>query len=315
MSVSSPFAFLHFFSQTFGGSSMCPFCSSEIKAVKKGFYTRKSDGKRIQKYQCKQCFRVYSEQHFGIDYRLRLRDMNQPLFFSLCSGMSQRRCAHQYKTKPATIARRVERFGKICQMNLESYRRTRPKATVVQIDEMESFEHSKCKPVTMPIVVEEKTRKILCLRVGQIAAKGHLAAISRKKYGPRSCERKRCLKEVLGELKGCVSEALVIKSDESPHYPDLIKEYFPGALHRAYKGRRGCVVGQGELKKGGFDPIFTLNHSYAMIRDNVKRLSRRTWCTTKLQTKLELFLFIYAWFHNLWLDRNVQPIKLVRVDG
>jgi hypothetical protein len=180
---------------------------------------------------------------------------------------------------------------------------------------MESFEHSKCKPLTMPIAVEKSTRKILALRVGSIAAKGPLAAISRKKYGFRRCERKRCLQEVLGELKVCAGEVLVIQSDESQHYPKLIKEYFPNAVHKPYKGRRGCVVGQGELKRGGFDPLFTLNHSYAMIRDNVKRLSRRTWCTTKRKDRLELFLYLYAWFHNLWLERKAKPIQLVRVNG
>lgn len=294
---------------------MCPFCHKEDKQIKKGFYLRDSDQKKLQRHQCKHCLKVYSEQHFGIDYRLRLREINQAVFFSLCSGMSQRRCAAQFQTKPATIARRVERFGKICKENLEAYRCSRPKASQIQIDEMESFEHTKCKPVTIPIAVEEKTRKILALRVGQIAAKGPLAAIARKKYGYRRCERSRCLKEVLGELKSCAADVLTIKSDESQHYPKLIKEFFPSSIHKAYKGRRGCVVGQGELKRGGFDPIFTLNHSYAMIRDNVKRLSRRTWCTSKLKAKLELFLYIYAWFHNLWLDRKVKPVQLFRAGG
>ena len=294
---------------------MCPFCKSETNPIRKGFYLRPSDKKRLQKYLCKACQRTYSEQHFTIDYRLRLRSINQAVYFSLCSGLSQRRCAAQFATRPATIARRLVRFGRVCQENLETYRKSRPKAGAVQIDEMESFEHTKCKPLTMPIAVEEKTRKILSLRVGSIAAKGHLAAISRKKYGFRKCERKRCLKEVLGELKACAGEPLTIKSDESKHYPQLIREYFPKACHKPYKGRRGCVVGQGELKRGGFDPIFSLNHSYAMIRDNVKRLSRRTWCTSKRKDRLELFLYMYAWFHNLWLDRKTKPVQLLRATG
>ena len=30
------------------------------------------------------------------------------------------------------------------------------------------------------------------------------------------------------------------------------------------KGRRGCVIGQGELKRGGYDPLFALNLNYAL---------------------------------------------------
>ena len=58
------------------------------------------------------------------------------------------------------------------------------------------------------------------------------------------------------------------------------------------------MVGQGELKRGGFDPLFALNHTAAMYRDRIKRLSRRTWCTTKRADRLQLLVDLYAWHHN-----------------
>jgi len=183
------------------------------------------------------------------------------------------------------------------------------------VDEMESFEHTKCKPLTIPIAVEKKTRKILSLAVAPIAAKGHLAEISRKKYGPRPCGRRRALEAVFRELKTCCEPAVLIESDQSHHYPPQIARFFPQATHKATKGRRGCVVGQGELKRGGFDPLFSLNHTYAMIRDNIKRLARRTWCTTKKPACLELLLYIYAWFHNLRLDQKKGPVYLRNLPG
>lgn len=294
---------------------MCPFCQSARPSQKKGCYVRPSDQKRLQRFRCPDCQKSYSEQIFGIEYRLRKRWINQAAFRILCSGVSQRRCAFQLNVRPAAIARRILRFGRCAEHNLTSYREQRPKATVVLIDEMESFEHTKCKPLTMPIAVEEGSRKILSLRVGSIAAKGHLAAISRQRYGPRRCERKKCLSAVLNELKGCLAANAIVKSDESQHYPQLITKLCPQAIHKRYKGRRACVVGQGELKRGGFDPLFSLNHTYAMIRDNLKRLSRRTWCTSKRPDRLQLLLYIYAWFHNLWLDRKQKAVKLCWLDG
>lgn len=175
---------------------------------------------------------------------------------------------------------------------------------------MESFEHSKCKPLTMPIAVEQDSRKVLSLRVGKIAAKGHFAAVAKKKYGPRICERRKCIDAVFSELQVCVSMGATIKSDESRHYPRPIKKFFPNAMHLVFKGRRGCVVGQGELKAGGWDPLFSLNHTYAMFRDNLKRLARRTWTTTKKPRRLELLMFLYAWFHNLRLDAPTSLVKL-----
>jgi hypothetical protein len=55
------------------------------------------------------------------------------------------------------------------------------------------------------------------------------------------------------------------------------------------------------MKAGGFDPLFSLHHTCAMSRDNTKRLSRRTWCTTKLVPRLQCLLAIYTVFLNEWL--------------
>jgi len=63
------------------------------------------------------------------------------------------------------------------------------------------------------------------------------------------------------ELLACSLKSACVKSDESQHYPQPIKNFFSQARHHSYKGKRGCVVGQGELKRGGFDPLFSLNHT------------------------------------------------------
>ena len=41
------------------------------------------------------------------------------------------------------------------------------------------------------------------------------------------------------------------------------------------------MTGQGELRDKRFDPMFALNHTCAMLRANINRLFRRTWCTSK----------------------------------
>ena len=73
------------------------------------------------------------------------------------------------------------------------------------------------------------------------------------------------------------------------------------------KGRRGCVVGQGELKAIGFDPIFAFNHTAAMLRANMNRLFRRTWCTTKTIRGLEDHLALYVKYHNEELLNLKKP--------
>lgn len=168
----------------------------------------------------------------------------------------------------------------------------------IQFDEMESSIHTKCKPVSIALMVEEKSRKILDFRISEMPATGHLAAISRKKYGHRPDHREAGLNDLFSATKSLIAPNAKFRSDSKTLYPKLVRKFFPKASHEAVKGKRGCVVGQGELKKVVFDPIFSLNHTCAMLRAHVNRLFRRTWCTSKTIEGLRRHLMIYMDYHN-----------------
>ena len=142
----------------------------------------------------------------------------------------------------------------------------------------------------------------------RMPAKGKLAAISRKRYGRRADERPKALRTLLTTVRSVSVPNVVLRSDQSPRYPKYVAELMPQARRRTFKGRRGCVVGQGELKSGGFDPLFALNHSCAMFRDNIKRLSRRTWCTTKRPDRLQSLIDLYVIAHNAMIDRSIWKL-------
>lgn len=139
------------------------------------------------------------------------------------------------------------------------------------------------------------------------ASKGLLAKISRKKYGHRPDERPRQRNALFERLATKTIPEVLIESDENPHYRGAVKRWFPKCDHQTVKGGRGCVAGQGELKKLGFDPLFTLNHTFAMLRDNISRLVRKTWCTTKKPERLDAHLQLYIHFHNHVLIKQKRP--------
>lgn len=168
----------------------------------------------------------------------------------------------------------------------------------MQFDDLITAEHTKLKPLSVSLAVDKDTRKILAVEVCQIPSFGHLAEKARKKYRNRQCFHVESLNRLLSNLKEIISQNARIESDEHPHYPDLIKKYFKDAKHIRYKGGRGAVVGQGELKKLQFDPLFTLNHSCAILRANVNRLIRKTWCTTKNPQMLKDHLDIFIDYYN-----------------
>jgi transposase-like protein len=285
-----------------------PYCNSQNPSsesrsliVCTGYFLRKSDQTRHQRYRCKPCERTFSSASLEPCYRQKKRHLNSQVFEYIVSGVSQRRLARTLRTNRKTIVRKFLFLTLYAQALFEEDREKYPEATEIEFDDLETFEHSKLKPLSVTMAVETGSRRILGFRVASMPAKGLLVQRSLKKYGPRKDERKQMRNKLFTEIKPYIAKNALIKSDENPHYPGSVRHHFPGSIHQVFKGRRGCVVGQGELKAGGFDPIFSLNHSFAMYRANINRLFRRTWNTTKKKERLAIAVLLYSLYHNLVL--------------
>lgn len=268
--------------------------------VRNGHYFRKSDSKKIEKFYCKACEVYLSRERFKTNYRQKKRRINPKLKLLLCSGVSQRRAAFILGINRKTVASRLKFLGNLARAEQAKFlnRYIDQKLNFVQWDDLETAEHSKCKPLSVAIAVEPKTRKILAFQVSQMPAKGHLAKIAYRKYGYRRDQRAKGWNDLFSSLTKVASPNATFLSDENPHYPKALKKHFPESIHLTVKGRRGCIAGQGELKKIGFDPLFDLNHTCAMLRANLNRLFRRTWCMTKKRDALSDHIAMYVAFHN-----------------
>jgi hypothetical protein len=229
----------------------------------------------------------------------------------VCSSVALRRIALVFRTNRKTVVRKSLFLAELGAEYLKGLSQTHEPFEEIQFDDMETHEHTKCKPLSITLAVSGKKKKrlILGVEVSRMPAKGKLASISRKKYGPRKDERAKGRSTLFESIKPLVHKDAVIHSDQNPHYTEDVKTHFPGRTHIAHKGRRGCIVGQGELKRGGYDPLFTLNHTCAMARDNLKRLARRTWCTTKKPERLQGQLSLYAMYHNEFLIKKKAPLS------
>ena len=250
-----------------------------------------------RRYQCKNCKCTYSNQTFHNTYYQRRPDLNEKVFILLVSGNTQQRTAELLRCSPTTVARKLKWLAlhkKSIPINSTEQH--------IQIDEMESIEHTKLKPLTIPICVSD-TYKILGVSVGKIPAKGHLAELARKKYGVRENEREKVLRELLVNLKDNVKlNPLTITTDSHPLYPKLIKEYFPESMHipivsRELKEKKRELIHHNVTKKV-IDPMFALNQRCAKIRSDVRRMTRRSWCTTKNIENLKKHLSLYQIYNN-----------------
>lgn len=286
----------------------CPKCRiqftrSRVRSgiVKCGRFRRKSDRVWVQRFVCKNCGKSFSRATFDPCFRQQKRQLNHDVFVHLASGVSQRRLSYLLEVNRKTIKRKFLFLGFQSLQNLRKFNLKFPRAEKIEFDDLETFEHTKMKPVSVTLAVESLSRRILGFTVSQMPCKGRLAYKSLKKYGPRIDDRSKGRNSLFCLLNGLVHPNATIKSDQNPHYPVDVKNHFPNACHIAIKGSRGVVTAQGELKKVIFDPLFSLNHTCAKLRADVNRLIRKTWCTTKKIERLRLHLAITAHYHNLSL--------------
>lgn len=146
-------------------------------------------------------------------------------------------------------------------------------------------------------MVSEKY-ELLEAQVAEIPAKGRLAKFSVKKYGKRLDRSEEALKIGFERAQKKLELApLKLMSDAKPSYRKLVNQYFGQSIYevhsRSQKDRHRDRLHE-KLERRVFDPMFAVNQKCAKLRSSIRRLTRRSWCTTKkvanLQGHLEIFM-------------------------
>ena len=278
----------------------CPRCGAGC-SVKHGRYHRYDDAQSIQRYRCGECLKCYSSATGTATYRQKRRRLNHLIEWDIVSSTSQRRIAKKLRCDRKTVARKIVFLAQQARNKIAAHLAAHGPFTDVQADELITFEHSRLKPLSVAVVCCAKTRTVIGYGVAQIPASGLIAKQSRKKYGRRVDRSAAMRRRLLKQVSQYIAPNATFTTDEHPRYAGEIKQQYSDSTHIQHQSVRGSLTGQGELKRTGFDPLFAINHNLAMIRDNIKRLSRRTWCTTKKANVLDDILAIYMHFHNTQL--------------
>ncbi len=275
----------------------CPRCGAGC-SVKFGRYLRREDVQTIQRYRCNQCGKCHSSATHAPTYRQKRRRLNRLVAMDIASSTAQRRIAIKHGCHRTTVARKIEYLAERAKLKTAAWLKQLGPVDQVQWDELITYEHSRLKPLSVAVMSCVRTRAILGFGVAQVPAAGQIAIKSREKYGLRPNLSGAMRKTVLRSLVDTLCPSVFISSDEHQRYSGEIKQFFPNAVHVQHRSKRGSLTGQGELKRTGYDPLFSINHTLAMMRDNIKRLTRRTWCTTKKAEALEDVIAVYVHYHN-----------------
>lgn len=261
---------------------------------KKGFFLIRRLNQKVRRFQCSTCKKIFSSRTFKADYRHKKMDLNFKLAKLLVEGNSLRSCSRILNLSYSNTYNKFLWLKNIVELNKS---KLKFKASEIQFDELETIHHTKCKPLSIALVVTENY-ELLSAQVAEMPSKGRIATFSRLRYGPRKDERTEKIKTAFLEAKLRLQEPpQIIRSDKKPGYEKIVKEEFldvPYEQHnRAEKERLQSRLHEMKNKKR-FDPLFAVNQKCALLRSHIKRLTRRSWCTTKKVENLQLHLDLFV---------------------
>lgn len=287
--------------------------------VRKGYYQPACRSKPVQRYRCRYCLLSFSAQTFRHDYRDRKPWCNAPLFDYLTSGVGLRQAGRNVGLDIGSVQGKLRKFGRTCLRLHENLSSSLPGNRTYVFDEEETYERSKIWPLTMPVLIERETRFVVAVEAGSIrrlATKGSrrraLQDAHEKRHGRRPDQSRECVRKVLESLRKRVGEAAVgLQSDEKSSYGTLIRGVFGGsARHETTPGKAPRTT---------YNPLFPINHTLAMTRDNNGRLRRESWLASKLCECLLHQMALFTVYRNYVRRRfnydpaNDTPGKLLRL--
>jgi hypothetical protein len=134
--------------------------------------------------------------------------MNEQVFKWVCSGVTLAQIGRNLEIDKKTVERKIvwlANQAKIAhQTRLYDPNSACNRVSHVQLDEMETFESSRLKPLSITIAIDADSGFVFALDVAIMNCHGKLAPKSREKYGLRKDSRRQSLVKVLNTIKNCI---------------------------------------------------------------------------------------------------------------
>ena len=173
-------------------NQFCPneSCKNNSSAIdnfyyKKGYFISKKNGK-TQRLKCKECGRTFSEQNFKTTFKEIKPHLNKQIYLMYSSGVSLRRIGKLLDCGKNTVTRKFYKLAEIAELvhknEFKKIQNGNKKVNVIELDEMETYENTKLKPVSIILAVDSEFR-VLDFNTARMSAKGKIARKSIKIYG------------------------------------------------------------------------------------------------------------------------------------
>jgi transposase-like protein len=265
---------------------------------RKGYYAPRCRMERVERFVCLGCRRFFSRQTFRHDYRDRRPECNAALFTLLTSGVGMRQCGRDLKLNSRSVQNKQRKLARTLRLLHRSLSCKLPENGSYLLDEEETYEHASIRPLTMPVLIEKDTWFVVATAVGSIrrlakagTQRRELQDEAERRHGARRDRSSRCVRAVLTRLAHkAPSGTVTLHTDEKTSY---------ATIARSVLGDRVVhVQTPGKRIRNTHNPLFAINTTMAMTRDNMSRLRRQSWLVSKRGTRLADHLYVFLVYRN-----------------
>ena len=270
--------------------------------IRRGSYKALCRPHPIPRFRCLGCQRSFSRQTFRMDYRDHRPDLNARLVELLASGVGLRQSSRLLALSLRCLelkARKLGRHLRRLHLNLQG---PLPAGSVLQLDELETFEGMRTlRPLTVPVVIEKSTRYIVWAESAPIPARHRKTKHGRKRteemarFGRRRDGSRRACRRALGRAEVLMRTHgfLAVETDEKRSYPGLIRQVFGPERKIAHAKTKST------RQRDVSNPLFAINQTEAIARDLMGRLRRQSWLVSKKRRYLDVALGLFMAWRNL----------------
>jgi transposase-like protein len=283
----------------------CPRPECEFhRAPRPGFYRPRGSyqprcrDEPVPRFRCLGCGKGFSRQTFRHDYRDRRPECNAPLFTLVNSGVGLRQIGRVLGLNIKSVQRKHRKIGRTCELLHANLAPRLPAGGTYVLDEEETYEGASIRPVTVPILIERRTWFVVATATGPIRRLAKRGTVRRRlqERDERRCGRRpdsssRCVRAVLEQLRRCDPDGpIVLLTDDKSSYRTVAKAVFGDRLQ--HHTTPGTAV------RNTFNPLFPINTTIAMTRDNCGRLRRQSWLVSKHYRYLAKQMHVFTIYRN-----------------
>lgn len=269
-----------------------PACPNHANPPR-GFYRKngtrraKHNHQPVPRYQCRHCGKYFCATQTKPKRQQHRPDINRRVFEMAVSGASMRRMVLLLGCSKRTVDRKVAYLAKEAQ-RLHREHLAGLRTSYVMLDELITYLHARPKHLSVAVVVRVSTGEVLGFTISRIPTQ----AQGFDKYNWNHDDTPKNIPALLTQVQPLLKTGAVLASDAHPSYPKWIQRSLPGIQHQKVK----ALVSKLAQKADERDPLFAINLTFAKLRNDLARLGRKTWTTTKSIKGLENHLWLWvAW--------------------